>query len=175
MKVEFTSCTQGNKVLERQKTYVVFCAIWYHLHNLINVKNTHGGVLLLVKFKAFLKVTLLHRCFSRFFKCTNDTKSRNASHIKKCYYLLNFKWTMKLYTIEHCNTCIVSRMRIAWRLRVCQFSPTISYDNKFWKTFHMNIFCNLLDLFDIGIHPDCYNQSQNTFRSFCLWPCFPSV
>ena len=25
------------------------CAIWYHLHNLKNVKNTHEGVLLLVK------------------------------------------------------------------------------------------------------------------------------
>ena len=24
------------------------CAIWYHLHNLKIVKNTHGGVLLLV-------------------------------------------------------------------------------------------------------------------------------
>ena len=28
------------------KTYVMRCAIWYHLHNLKNVKNTHGGVLL---------------------------------------------------------------------------------------------------------------------------------
>ena len=28
----------------------MFCAIWYHLYNLKNVKNTHGGVLLLVKF-----------------------------------------------------------------------------------------------------------------------------
>ena len=28
------------------------CAIWYHLHNLKNVKNTHGGVLLL-KCKTF--------------------------------------------------------------------------------------------------------------------------
>ena len=28
---------------------VVHCAIWYHLYNLKNVKNTHGGVLLLVK------------------------------------------------------------------------------------------------------------------------------
>ena len=27
----------------------MFCAIWYHLYNLKNVKNTHGGVLLLVK------------------------------------------------------------------------------------------------------------------------------
>ena len=36
------------------------CTIWYHLHILKIVKNTHGGVLLLVK------VTLLHGCFSRF-------------------------------------------------------------------------------------------------------------
>ena len=27
--------------------YVMFCAIWYHLYNLKNVKNTHEGVLLL--------------------------------------------------------------------------------------------------------------------------------
>ena len=28
---------------------MVLCAIWYHSYNLKNVKNTHGGVLLLVK------------------------------------------------------------------------------------------------------------------------------
>ena len=28
-----------------------------------------------------LKLTLLHRCFSRFLNCTNGTKSRNAPHI----------------------------------------------------------------------------------------------
>ena len=27
----------------------MLCAIWYHLHNLKNVKNTYGGVLLLLK------------------------------------------------------------------------------------------------------------------------------
>ena len=32
--------------------YVVFCAIWYHPYNLKNVKNTHGGVLLLEKLQA---------------------------------------------------------------------------------------------------------------------------
>ena len=58
--------------------YVVRCAIWYHLCNLKNVKNTHGGVIILVK---LLKLTLLHGCFSRFLNCTSDTKSRNASHI----------------------------------------------------------------------------------------------
>ena len=32
-----------------QDSYVMRCAIWYHLYNLKNVKNTHGGVLILVK------------------------------------------------------------------------------------------------------------------------------
>ena len=30
---------------------VVRCAIWYHLYNLKNVKNTHGEVLALTKIK----------------------------------------------------------------------------------------------------------------------------
>ena len=33
-------------------TDVMFCAIRYHLHNFKNVKNTRGGVLLLVKLQA---------------------------------------------------------------------------------------------------------------------------
>ena len=32
--------------------YVVRCAIWYHLYNLKDVKNTRGGVLILVKLQA---------------------------------------------------------------------------------------------------------------------------
>ena len=32
--------------------YVIQCAIWHHLQNLINVKNTHGEVLLLAKLQA---------------------------------------------------------------------------------------------------------------------------
>ena len=32
--------------------YVMFCAIWYHLCNLKNMKNTHEGVLLLVKLQS---------------------------------------------------------------------------------------------------------------------------
>ena len=64
---------------------VVRCAICYNLHNLKNVKNTHGGVLILVKCglksATLLKLTLLHECFSRFLNCTNGTKSRNASQM----------------------------------------------------------------------------------------------
>ena len=38
--------------LQNAFAFVMFCAIWYYLCNLKNVKNTHGGVLLLVKLQA---------------------------------------------------------------------------------------------------------------------------
>ena len=74
----------------------MLCAIWYHLYNFKNVKNTHGGVLLLVKLQpkkraTLLKVTLLHGCFSRFLNCTNDTKSCNASHCRREVWKLKKK------------------------------------------------------------------------------------
>ena len=62
----------------------MFCAIWYHFCNLKTVKNTHGGVTLLIKLQAIactLKVSLLHWCFSHFLYCTDGTKSRKASPI----------------------------------------------------------------------------------------------
>ena len=31
----------------------MLCAIWYHLYNLKNVKNTHGEMSLLVKLQAY--------------------------------------------------------------------------------------------------------------------------
>ena len=67
------------------RLYVVRCAIWYYLCNLKNVKNTHGGVLLLGNLKpaTLLKVTLLHGCFSRFLNCANGTKSVKAPQRKK--------------------------------------------------------------------------------------------
>ena len=53
------------------------CAIWYHLYNLKNVKKNPWRSV------TFTKVTLFHGCFSRFVNCTNGTKSRNASHMKR--------------------------------------------------------------------------------------------
>ena len=32
--------------------FVMRCAIWYYSYNLKNVKNTHGGVLILIKLQA---------------------------------------------------------------------------------------------------------------------------
>ena len=57
------------------------CAIWYRL------KNTHGEVLILVKFQGLacnlLKVTLLHGFFT-FFKLYKYTKLQNIQIIQNC-------------------------------------------------------------------------------------------
>ena len=58
---------------KNSRSYVMLCAIWYHLHLLKTVKNTHGGKKIIL--------SLLHGCFSRFLNCTNGTKLRKASHI----------------------------------------------------------------------------------------------
>ena len=76
--------------------------IFYHVTNIIlyiyvmlldlipfvqfkNLKNTHGGVLLLVKLQTsacnFTKSNAPPRVFSRFLNCTNGIKSRNTSHM----------------------------------------------------------------------------------------------
>ena len=56
-----------------QTKYVMFCTIWYHLHKLKNVKNIHGGVLLLAKLLAcnFTKSNTRPRAFFTFLKLYN--------------------------------------------------------------------------------------------------------
>ena len=50
--------------------YVMRCTIWYHLYNLKNMANTHGGVLLLVQAEAcnFTKSNTPPWMFFTFFK-----------------------------------------------------------------------------------------------------------
>ena len=68
----------------------MLCAICYYLYNLKNAKNTHGGVLLLVKLQAkacnLTKSNTPPWVFSRFLNITNGTKSRNAPHIEDKVY-----------------------------------------------------------------------------------------
>ena len=61
-----------------------------------NVKNSHGGVLLLVKLQAggvllLVKLqasaSLLHASFSRFLNCTNGPKSHKAPMMCRTYIL----------------------------------------------------------------------------------------
>ena len=50
----------------------MLCSIWYHLYNLKDMKNTHGGVLLLIKMQAlacnFTKSNTPPWMFFAFFK-----------------------------------------------------------------------------------------------------------
>ena len=77
-----------------KKTTVVLCAIWYHSYNVKNaknVKNTHGGVLLLVLL--LLKVTLPHGCFS-LFKIVHMVLNRATHYICSIQAII---WIVSLY------------------------------------------------------------------------------
>ena len=80
-------------------------AILYYLHNLKNVKNIHGGVLTL------LKVTLLHGCFTTFFKlCKWYQIVQQQNKIRKMIHLVT--------TLLHFDTCLrVHQLRF---IRLCQ-------------------------------------------------------
>ena len=57
-KVKFRFATKENlftlfSIVDEAKLYVTFCTIWYQLYKKKNVKNTHEGVLFLVKLQAF--------------------------------------------------------------------------------------------------------------------------
>ena len=55
------------------KVYQMLCVIWYHFYNLINMKNTHGGVLLLVMLQAYFTKSntppWLFFAFTKLYKC----------------------------------------------------------------------------------------------------------
>ena len=89
------------------------------------MKNTHRGVLILVKLQA--KLTLLHGCFSRFLNCTNATKSHNVSYF--CKKLHNRYLTYWVFCIRFC--CII----IKTALTALVF-PTEYYGSGDWYIEH---------------------------------------
>ena len=83
----------------------ILCEILYQFYILKNVRNTHGGgVLLLEKLQAssyhLTKTTLIHGCFSRFLDCTNGTKLRNASLVISIIFRLTNYWNLNLQSFE---------------------------------------------------------------------------
>ena len=65
-------------------TFLMLCAVWYHLYNLKNVRNTHGWVLLSVTLKALIckfTNTFPWVFFVLFKLYKNDTKLWKASHL----------------------------------------------------------------------------------------------
>ena len=72
------------------------CAIWYHLYDLKNVRNTHGGVLILVKLQA------------SGFNCRNGTKSRNEPHLLSVNSKTEERYFLTMYiTISNHKVCII--------------------------------------------------------------------
>ena len=77
---------------------MVRCTIWYHLYNLKNVKNTHGGVLILVKSRNAPHIgTLESFIYTRKKKQAGSKSKINNTH-RHCYVfitdseLVNFHW-----------------------------------------------------------------------------------
>ena len=126
------------------------------LCNFKNVKNTHGGVLLLIKLQAstcnFIKVTLLHGCFSRILNCANGTKSRKASHIRvrenqysSIFYILYSRYGMWYVSIvvwvwgKHLDVvdclfacfCISLVIYIGWTTKILYWSYA-QHSESFW-------------------------------------------
>ena len=105
--------TKVKKYIEKVEKYVMFCAIWYHLYNLKNIKNTNGGVLLLVRLQALLQITLLHGCFSGFLNCTNGTNLRNASRMRLFDFLLDYLMLLSLFYVHF--WCVSEWDKQHWR------------------------------------------------------------
>ena len=100
-------------------SYVMRCAIWYHLNNLKNENNTHWGVLLLVKLQVsscnFTKSNFLLWVFFSVFKlckCTICTKSRNASHIESCAEMIKTRNYINSLVIAEQNVRIFHYMHL---------------------------------------------------------------
>ena len=91
------------------------CAIWYHLYNLKNLKNNHGGVL-----------------FFTFFNCANGTKSCKTSHI--VYYIAsNVHYPVNLgkkLTENHAHKSVTKKNFKSW------------WQTRLWKNKWVKIFTN---------------------------------
>ena len=78
--------------------YVVRCTIWYHLYNFKNLKNTHGGVLILVKLQA-----------------TAFTKNNTPPWVLLTFFKL-YKW----YQIAQRITLLTSELQRVGILGICK-------------------------------------------------------
>ena len=69
----------------------MLCAIWYHLYNLKNVNNAHGGVLLLAEAYNFTKSNTTPWAFFKFLKlCTWHQIAQNILKSYKSGYFTTY-------------------------------------------------------------------------------------
>ena len=99
--------------------YVMLCAIWYHLYNSKNVKNTQGGVLLSVKLQAiacnFTKSNTPPWVFSTFFWIVQIEPNRATHHMYALgqYKFKSFAYFASLSCLSHLfDICTVANKNI---------------------------------------------------------------
>ena len=82
-------------------SYVVRCAIWYHLYNLTNVKNTHGRLLILAC--NFTKISTPPWVFFTFFKLRKWYQIA-----QRTTYEIFFNWISSVLWLycPQCQNCI---------------------------------------------------------------------
>ena len=103
------------------------CAIWYHLYKLKNVKNTHGGVLLLVKLQAISFAQFQKRekhlwmsntppwLFFTFFKIIQMVQNRAKHHIyAKLGSKDEFLMTLMKLRIDFCYRSFFDILEHIW-------------------------------------------------------------
>ena len=99
------------------------CAIWYHFYNLINVKNTRGGVLLLLKMQA---------------KACNFTKINTPSWVFSTFFEL-YKWyqiTQRISYISKFSEMIlysVCALKFIFLIECISFTQYCQYIVKVWN------------------------------------------
>ena len=140
------------QIYQKMSINVMHCAILYHLYNLKNVKNTHGGVLLLVKLQAeacnFTKINTPPWVFLTFFKLfkwyqitqrilnVSRTNGRNVQQRKA--HKINKKIVERLPTDKTNPT-------VFWNFIFAGVFPPYIRSTFFYQTFN-NLFFNLLRL-----------------------------
>ena len=121
--------------------YEMFCTTWYHQYNFTNVKNTHGGVLPLVKLQAsvcnFTISNTTHECFLHFFNCTNGIKSRKALHILiKSTTFINCCFKQFYISGGFNINAIYSKLLFSYTLLFIQdYNSKLAYNNNYFTVF----------------------------------------
>ena len=86
---------------QQYKSYLMRSAIWYHLHNLKNVKNTDEGVLILVKLQA--KVCNVSKRNTSPFKIVQMTPNRENYFIFMHFFIQLIQLIHRFIQLIHCR------------------------------------------------------------------------
>ena len=138
------------------------CGIWYHLYNLRHVKNTHGGVLILIcRLKAcnFTKINTPPWVFFTFFKLSKWYQiMQRITHVtSKISNPAISSTPMKYDLLSLVSNALFTRATIHQNIRSNKALDKAATEYKTWLTF-CPLFTNSLPTFTLGLHKDLWNS-----------------